>query len=144
MKTSPQGIDFLVRHEGCRLQAYQDTRGIWTIGVGHTASAGFPAPYVGMTISQKQADDILSHDLIAFETVVNECFSEMTIAQTVFDGSTSFEFNSGGIMRSSWLVLYKAGMYQAARQHFMYWDKPPEIIGRRTDEANLIFEGKYT
>jgi len=34
--TTPLLIDDLKRDEGLRLQAYQDTRGVWTIGYGHT------------------------------------------------------------------------------------------------------------
>lgn len=32
------GEKFTQRNEGCRLDAYQDTRGIWTIGYGDTGS----------------------------------------------------------------------------------------------------------
>jgi len=34
--TTPLLIDDLKRDEGLRLEAYQDTRGVWTIGYGHT------------------------------------------------------------------------------------------------------------
>ena len=44
--------------EGCRLTAYQDTAGIWTIGVGHTGGVT-----AGLTITQENADQLLIADL---------------------------------------------------------------------------------
>ena len=35
MKISQQCIDLLVEREALRTHAYQDSQGIWTIGVGH-------------------------------------------------------------------------------------------------------------
>ncbi|WP_414627519.1 glycoside hydrolase family protein [Lelliottia amnigena] len=34
MKTSNNGIGFIRAHEGCKLNAYLDGGGAWTIGVG--------------------------------------------------------------------------------------------------------------
>ena len=34
--TSQQGIDRIKKFESCRLTAYQDAAGVWTIGYGHT------------------------------------------------------------------------------------------------------------
>lgn len=45
------------RSEGCKLQAYQDTNGIWTIGWGQTG----PDIVEGTTWTQKQADDRLMY-----------------------------------------------------------------------------------
>ena len=45
--TSQQGIDRIKKFESCRLTAYQDAAGVWTIGYGHTGSV-----YAGMQISQ--------------------------------------------------------------------------------------------
>lgn len=45
--------------EGCRLTAYQDTVGVWTIGYGHTGGVK-----KGDKITQKEADDFLLGDVI--------------------------------------------------------------------------------
>jgi len=45
--------------EGCRLTAYQDTVGVWTIGYGHTGGVK-----KGDKITQKDADDFLLADTI--------------------------------------------------------------------------------
>ncbi len=36
MKISDNGLAALKREENCKLTAYPDPRGVWTIGTGHT------------------------------------------------------------------------------------------------------------
>jgi lysozyme len=142
MKTSPRGIEDLVLSEGLRLKAYRDSVGVWTIGVGHAATSGAPPiPKAGMTITRQEALDILARDLVRYEKDVNAVLPN--VPQHVFDGAVSFHFNTGAIKRASWVNSYKRGDMAAARAAFMTWRKPPEIIGRRTREADLIFKGKY-
>ena len=51
--------------EGCRLQAYQDAVGVWTIGWGATRYAPPGGPVKrGDTINQAQADELLRRDLL--------------------------------------------------------------------------------
>ncbi|MFT0214133.1 lysozyme [Pseudomonas sp. F1_0610] len=58
MKTSTAGIAFTKAWEGCKLAAYQDSVGVWTIGYSHTRTAK-----KGMTITQEQADALLLEDI---------------------------------------------------------------------------------
>ena len=44
--------------EGCKLQAYQDAAGVWTIGYGHTYNVR-----QGDKISQQYADMLLQEDI---------------------------------------------------------------------------------
>jgi lysozyme len=52
-KTSEVGIKLIKNFEGCRLSAYQDSVGVWTIGYGHTKGVHF-----GQSISQTEADKL--------------------------------------------------------------------------------------
>ena len=36
MNTSEEGISLIKNYEGCELESYQDSVGVWTIGYGHT------------------------------------------------------------------------------------------------------------
>ena len=45
--------------EGLRLEAYQDSVGVWTIGYGHTG----PEVHRGECISEPEADALLRADL---------------------------------------------------------------------------------
>lgn len=49
----------LKKSEGLRLQAYQDTGGVWTIGYGHTGADVKP----GMTITKEEAERLLKQDV---------------------------------------------------------------------------------
>lgn len=142
MKTSPRGIEDLILSEGVKLKAYKDTEGVWTIGYGHAATSGrAPIPRPGMTIDLAEAKRILKNDLVYYETDVNAVLPN--VPQHVFDGAVSFHFNTGAIRRASWVRTYKTGDMAAARKAFLMWNKPKEIIGRRTREADLIFKGIY-
>ena len=57
-----EGLALLKKLEGCRLNAYQDVKGIWTVGYGHTGSDVFR----GLSITQPQAEDLLKQDLQRF------------------------------------------------------------------------------
>lgn len=151
MKTSSRGLDDIVLSEGVKLTAYRDklTKAdgtyldVWTIGVGHTTAAGPPAVTPGMMITAALAKEILARDISAVENRVTRAFKGAVIPQTVFDGAVSFDFNTGGILTASWVAYWLTGDRATAEQHFLQWNKPPEIIGRRKREADLIFRGVY-
>ena len=61
LSISNNGLSLIKRFEGCRLTAYQDSIGIWTIGYGHTSGVA-----KGQTITQIQADRYLKAESIRF------------------------------------------------------------------------------
>lgn len=63
MKISDSGLAALKREEGCKLTAYTDSRGVWTIGTGHTGRVDGVAVGKNMTITQDTADRLLRDDL---------------------------------------------------------------------------------
>jgi lysozyme len=44
MKVSTRGLAEIASHEGIVTSRYKDSVGVWTLGIGHTASAGSPDP----------------------------------------------------------------------------------------------------
>ena len=54
-----EGLALLKSFEGCKLSAYQDQGGVWTIGYGHTGTVAQP----GATCDQAFADALLEKDL---------------------------------------------------------------------------------
>jgi GH24 family phage-related lysozyme (muramidase) len=95
VKTSAKGRALIEQREGVKLKAYQDSVGVWTIGVGHTSVAGPPHVIPGLTITQAQCDEILSRDLAKFETAVSDAV-HVTLADHEFDALVSLAFNIGG------------------------------------------------
>ena len=130
MKTSPAGIQALEQREGIRTQAYQDTRGIWTIGVGHTG----PEVHPGLAWSSQQVSDALAADIAWAEAEVNTHVI-VPMAQNQFDALVSFTFNVGrtGFDHSSALRDFNNGVIKAANDLLM-WEQPPVLKGRRESE----------
>lgn len=58
VSVDPQLVADLKRDEGCRLKAYKDTVGVWTVGYGHAHVAP------GTVWTQAQADEMLVKDII--------------------------------------------------------------------------------
>jgi GH24 family phage-related lysozyme (muramidase) len=131
MKISQQGVKKLEQREGKRNKAYKDTKGIWTIGVGHTG----PNVYEGLAWTDQQIEDALRDDLAWAEQTVNESV-KVVLTQNQYDALVSFVFNIGAtaFKKSTLLKLLNQGLYDMAAEAFLMWNKPPEIIGRRNSE----------
>ncbi len=124
MTTSPAGRAAIRQREGCRLQAYRDGVGVWTIGVGHTGRATPPPVAEGMVISVAEADAFLAADLKPFEAAVNEAVAA-PLAQNAFDACVSLAFNIGaGAFRTSSVARFAAaGRAAAAADAFLLWNR---------------------
>lgn len=122
MKTSPRGIDLIREFEGCYLKAYRCPANVLTVGIGHTSAAGPPAVTEGMTITKKQAEDILRADLRAVEADV-ERLVKVALTQNQFDALVSFQFNTGALGRSTALARLNAGFYDQVPQLLSLYNK---------------------
>jgi lysozyme len=79
-----------LRAEGVRLEVYQDIKGSWTIGVGHTGKDVHP----GLVITQEQADALLQMEPRITEAAVSHLV-KVALSQCRFDALVSFTFNVG-------------------------------------------------
>jgi lysozyme len=143
MNISAAGIKLIESFEGVRLTAYQDIKGIWTIGVGHTGTDVRP----GMTITQAQAEQLLLADVAHAVATVNSCVT-VTLNQDEFDALVDFAFNAGcGALEGSTLLKdLNGGNYTAAADQFEDWDHAAGkvvagLLRRREAEAEM-FEDK--
>lgn len=115
--------------EGCRLTAYQDTGGVWTIGFGHTGKVGGAAIFSGMTITQEQADQFLQEDLADLFSLVKD----LPLIEAA--ALVSFGYNCG-----------KGALERVMAGHSLLTDFVhdrhqrvlPALVARRTLEQNLI------
>lgn len=92
MIISNKGLDLIKKFEGCRLKAYKDPAGVWTIGWGHTKGVK-----AGDEITQEQADKLLRDDLAVYETKVDKYDDRYHWNQNQFDALVSFAYNIGSI-----------------------------------------------
>lgn len=143
MKASYNGLLFLAENEGAVLCPYVDSVGVWTIGIGHTASAGPPDPQdVQGNLSMDEVLSLFATDIVKYEDRCNK-YITVSVAQHEFDAAVSFDYNTGAIDSAFWVDSLNAGDRQAAGEQIMNWTSPPEVTSRRQREQNLFVHGDY-
>lgn len=138
-KTSPTGIDLIKHFEGCRLEAYRDAVGVWTIGFGHTREV-----HPGQRITAERAEELLREDLARFERYVADAV-KVPLTQGQFDALVSFTYNlgPGNLRRSTLLRKLNAGDHKGAQAQFKRWNRAGRVVlrgltRRRRAEADLF------
>ena len=117
MTYSKSGLALTERFEGCRLEAYQDSTGRWTIGYGHTFNV-----IKGDVCTQAQAEAWLIGDTAWAEKYVNRHVTT-EVTQGEFDALVDFSFNLGvGTFEQSTLLrLVNERQFAAAALEFDKW-----------------------
>lgn len=153
MKTNQAGIDLVKHFEAGHdiekyLTAYLDeiaSPPIWTIGYGHTGLTHSDGTvHEGRSVTVAESENLLRHDLGKFEKRVHG-FVNVPLNENQFAALVSFDFNSGGLGRSTLLKKLNAGDYAGASQEFKRWNKASgKVINgltrRRAAEANLFLK----
>lgn len=124
MQTSDKGIALIKEFEGCKLTAYQDSVGVWTIGYGWTQPVDGKPIRAGMTINQETAGRLLKTGLVSYESDVSRLV-KVGLTQGQFDALVSFTYNLGARSLSTSTLLRKlnAGDYAGAADEFLRWNK---------------------
>ena len=142
MNTSAEGIALIKKFEGCELEAYQCSAGVWTIGYGHTKDVE-----EGDTISKDQAEEMLVEELHEYENYVNE-YVNVALSQNQFDALVSWVYNLGpaNLTASTMLKVLNSGEYEDVPAQMKRWNKAggkvlEGLIRRREAEA-CLFVGK--
>lgn len=144
MKISEHGLRTLTQaFEQCRLTAYQDSKGVWTIGWGHTGKDVRPGSY----ITQERADELLKQDILYAQIAVQR-YVKVPLTQDEFDALTDFAYNIGvgAFAGSTLLLLLNKGDYHGAAAQFGYWDKSggkvlAGLLRRRAAERDTFLTG---
>ena len=137
MRASATLIAAIKKFESCVLTAYQDSKGVWTIGYGHTAGVK-----KGDKITLYQAEQFLREDLQQFEAVVNKVKRLST--QGRYDAVLDFVYNCGAKnFNDSTLKKYiECGKATwEIQEQFLRWNmsggkKLGGLVSRRIWEAN--------
>ena len=119
MEYSQTGLHLTEQFESCRLAAYLDSKGVATIGWGHTFGVE-----LGDTCTQAQADTWLLQDVQWAAAVVNAKVA-VPLTQGEFDACADLVFNIGSHhwSDSTALRLLNQGDYAGAAKAFEMWDK---------------------
>jgi len=138
MTHSRKAISLVCEFEGCRLTSYQDQRGIWTIGYGHTPASE------NQVCTEEQAEVWLDADLKVADAAVNRLVS-VALNQNQFDALVSFVFNvgSGNFRTSTLLRLLNRGESLLAAAEFPKWDHAGAAVSsgllRRRQAEQALF-----
>ena len=142
MNISVEGISLIKKFEGCELEAYQDSVGVWTIGYGHTKDVK-----EGDKINQDEAEHLLEEEMPEYEGYVNDMV-EVSLEQCQFDALVSWVYNLGptNLKSSTLLKVLNEGDYDEVPFQIKRWNKAGgkvlEGLTRRREAEALLFEGK--
>ena len=124
MKISQEGIALIKHYEGCKLESYQCSAGVWTIGYGSTKNVK-----EGMSIDAEKAEQLLIKDLAIFEKEVANLVS-VPLEQNQYDAIVSWTFNLGSsnLKASTMLKVLNNGVYEAVPEQLKRWNKVKGVV----------------
>lgn len=134
------GLKLIKEFEGCRLTAYKDIVGVWTIGWGDTKGV-----YEGQVITQEEADSRLMIRYDEFEQSVKHLLTT-EVSENQLGAIVCFAYNLGlGALKSSTLLKKINSGDSSATQEFLRWNKAggKEVAGltrRRKAEVSLFVQ----
>lgn len=136
----------LVSHEAIVPEAYKDSRGIWTFGIGMTNASGHR---INRYIDKPQS---IPRVIELFKWVVEnkylpavlKAFDGYPLNEAELAAAVSFHYNTGAIGYASWVKSVLLGRREQAERQIMDWKKPLAIKERREKERDLFFHGKWS
>jgi lysozyme len=145
MNVNQATLDLIKKWEGCQLQAYQCSAGIWTIGYGTTAAAGLGIePAKGMAITQERSEDLLRQGIEKFAAKVDELITTK-VNQNERGAIICLAYNigCGALSKSTVLRELNAGNKDRAAAAFKMWNKAggeivQGLVNRRNAEVTLF------
>jgi lysozyme len=101
MDLGDKGVKLIKHFEKCHLTAYQDSKGVWTIGWGNTFYEDDKPVKKGETITQVNADKLFAAITKGFVDNVNKLTKGIVLKQQQFDSLVSFAYNVGADMNNN-------------------------------------------
>lgn len=138
MAIAKSTLSFITKEEGVRYRAYQDTKGLWTIGVGHLIKSN-EQHLMKETLTQEGVDKLLESDLKwCDEAVANSV--RVPLSQPQYDALYSLCFNIGETQFKKSTVVKRLNVndYTGAADAILMWNKPAVLENRRKRERALF------
>lgn len=138
--------DLIKKFEGYKDKAYQDVKGIWTIGFGLTRYPNGVAVQPGDTITREQGEQYFQHTLQKFAQGVEDSI-KTKVNNNQFAALVSLAYNIGltAFKNSTLLKLVNDNPNNPEiKKEFMKWvysggKKVKGLITRRETESKLYF-----
>jgi lysozyme len=138
MAIAKSTLSFITKEEGLRNKAYKDSKGLWTIGVGHLIKPD-EQHLLTATLTDEQVEQLLQSDLKwCSEAVENNV--KVPLTQNQYDALYSLCFNIGetNFRKSTVLRKINENDLQGAADAILMWNKPEVLINRRKRERALF------
>jgi GH24 family phage-related lysozyme (muramidase) len=142
-RISQAAVDIVKHFEGLRLEAYECSAGVWTIGYGTTYTALGPVK-AGQRITESEAETLLASDLRLFERRVHDALL-VPVTQHQFDALVSFAYNVGAAALAGSTLLRKLHKLDlgGAADEFLRWVRAdgqvlPGLVRRRKAERAMF------
>jgi lysozyme len=158
MTLSHQGESLIKKFESCRLEAYKDIAGTWTIGYGNISYENGTRVKQGDKIAQWRAEELFKRVVQRFVNDVNYLTKGTQLTQNQFDALVSFAYNLGsdidldtiaeGLGDSTLLkMVLKNPENPDIPKEFLKWNKAGGKVSaglnrRRKSEAHLYETGE--
>jgi lysozyme len=140
MAIAKSTLSFITKEEGYRNKAYKDSKGLWTIGVGHLIKAD-EQHLLTATLTDQQVEDLLKSDLKWCSEAV-ESSVKVPLTQHQFDALYSLCFNIGGtaFKKSTVVRRINENDLPGAADAILMWNKP-EVLKKRRERERALFLG---
>ena len=138
MAIAQSTLDFITREEGFKNKAYQDSKGLWTIGVGHLIKSDEQFLKT-ITLTDHDVKELLKRDLKWCSEAV-ESSVRVPLTQSQYDALYSLCFNIGetNFKRSTVVKRINQNDLKGAADAIEMWNKPAVLIPRRKREKALF------
>lgn len=144
IKLTPRVVAFVAHNEAIVPEAYKDSRGIWTWGMGLATTGGYdvlkykdnPQPIV---VCLRAAIDALNHN---FLPALIKAFGNRDMSEAQIAAALSFHWNTGAIGRADWVKDFmRANAVKAEADLRNNYTGEGVLTKRRNAEADLFFRG---
>jgi len=115
-----KAADYIKNNEGVRYRLYKDSKGFWTIGIGHLVKADELSKFKDRTLTDKEVHDLFARDLESKLTLVQRHFPQYNtysddLKVAILDGYFRGDLSGSPKTRE----LIRAGQFKAASKEYL-------------------------
>jgi len=141
MAIAKSTLEFITKEEGFKNKAYKDSKGLWSVGVGHLIKKD-ETYLLNAALSDQEVEDLLRSDLRWCSEAV-ESSVKVPLTQASMDALYSLCFNIGetNFKKSTVVKKINENDLKGAADAILMWSKQPELLPRRKRERALFLSG---
>jgi len=146
IKLTPRVVAYVAHHEAIVPEAYKDTRGVWSWGMGLATTGGYDIMQykdkeTPIVTCLRAAVNALNHDYLP---AIIKAFGDRNLSENQVAAALSFHWNTGAILKAQWVKDFMGGaLFPAEKDLRGNYTGNGLLQGRRDSEADLFFKGKW-